>query len=111
MSYQGHLPDGSSVQKHSAGSCYPFVVYGQETPDGLKFGVIGPRHTTGPKWSCAEACEKADLAAEVWRKMQARAPATAKVYVAATDSVVEVDLNANLGRLTQPRYPDAWGVV
>ena len=42
MSYQGHLPDGSSVQKHSAGSCYPYVVFGQETPEGLRYGVITP---------------------------------------------------------------------
>lgn len=40
--YQGHLPDGSSVQRHSAGGLYPFVVYAQETPAGLKYGVIEP---------------------------------------------------------------------
>lgn len=26
MSYQGHCADGSSVQKHSAGAHYPYVV-------------------------------------------------------------------------------------
>ena len=25
--YAGHLPDGSSVQKHSAGGLYPYVIY------------------------------------------------------------------------------------
>ena len=30
--YQGHCNDGSSIQKHSAGPLYPFVVY--ETHDG-----------------------------------------------------------------------------
>lgn len=25
--YQGHMNDGSSIQKHSAGPLYPFVVY------------------------------------------------------------------------------------
>lgn len=30
--YQGHCSDGSSIQKHSAGPLYPFVVY--ETHDG-----------------------------------------------------------------------------
>lgn len=30
--YQGHMNDGSSIQKHSAGPLYPFVVY--ETHDG-----------------------------------------------------------------------------
>ena len=30
MSYQGHMPDGSSIQRHSAGTHYPFVVGKQE---------------------------------------------------------------------------------
>ena len=30
MSYQGHLPDGSSIQRHSAGTHYPYVVGKQE---------------------------------------------------------------------------------
>ena len=40
--YQGHLADGSSVQKHSAGGLYPCVIYAQETPTGLQYGVITP---------------------------------------------------------------------
>jgi hypothetical protein len=45
--YQGHLDDGSSVQKHSAGPLYPCVIYAQETPRGLQWGVISPRHQEG----------------------------------------------------------------
>ena len=30
MTYQGHLPDGSSIQRHSAGTHYPYVVGKQE---------------------------------------------------------------------------------
>jgi hypothetical protein len=40
--YQGHLPDGSGVQRHSAGGLYPFVIFAQETPSGLQYGVIDP---------------------------------------------------------------------
>jgi hypothetical protein len=32
--YQGHLSDGSSVQKHSAGGIYPFVPFGVDRPNG-----------------------------------------------------------------------------
>jgi len=40
--YQGHLPDGSSVQAHSAGGLYPFVLYAQGTPGDLTWGYIAP---------------------------------------------------------------------
>jgi len=73
--YQGHMADGSSVQKHSAGSCYPFVFYGKETDKGLKFGIITPypeNNVTLAHMTCAEACEKADLWAAKYR--EARAP-------------------------------------
>ena len=43
--YAGHLGDGSSVQAHSAGGLYPFVVYAKEDPHadlGLSWHVIGP---------------------------------------------------------------------
>lgn len=40
--YQGHLADGSSVQKHSAGAHYPYVIgyterggYAVLTPSGI----------------------------------------------------------------------------
>lgn len=44
---QGHLADGSSVQKHSAGGLYPCVVYAQESPTGLVYGVISPYDQDG----------------------------------------------------------------
>lgn len=46
-SYQGHLEDGSSVQKHSAGGIYPYVIFAQETPTGIAYGVIGPKKPNG----------------------------------------------------------------
>ena len=45
--YQGHLNDGSSIQKHSAGGIYPCIVYSQETPEGRKFGLITPDNQEG----------------------------------------------------------------
>lgn len=93
MSYQGHLPDGSSVQKHSAGSCYPFIVYGQETPKGLKFGIINPKGTTvGPVFNAEQACAVADRCAEAYRARQRKAAVPAQIA------------------FTPPLYPDAWGV-
>jgi len=46
-SYQGHLEDGSSVQKHSAGGLYPYVIFAQETATGIAYGVIGPKKPNG----------------------------------------------------------------
>ena len=40
--YAGHLPDGSSVQKHSAGGLYPYVIFAKDTPSGLRYGVPCP---------------------------------------------------------------------
>lgn len=45
--YQGHLSDGSSVQKHSAGGLYPCVLFAQETEKGLQYGIITPKDQTG----------------------------------------------------------------
>ena len=39
--YQGHLADGSGIQKHSAGGLYPYVIGARQTPDGLQYGLIG----------------------------------------------------------------------
>lgn len=39
--YQGHHPDGSSIQKHSAGSHYPFVIGKREGSD-LPWFVLHP---------------------------------------------------------------------
>lgn len=39
--YQGHLSDGSSIQKHSAGSMYPFVFQIREdTAGGLGYAEV-----------------------------------------------------------------------
>lgn len=42
--YAGHMADGSSVQKHSAGGLYPFVLYSKTAPSGsgLVWGWITP---------------------------------------------------------------------
>jgi len=40
--YQGHLPDGSSIQAHSAGGLYPFVLYAQGAGPALQWGYIAP---------------------------------------------------------------------
>ncbi len=40
--YQGHVSDGSSIQKHSAGATYPFVVFAKDTAAGLLWGVQAP---------------------------------------------------------------------
>lgn len=45
--YLGHLNDGSSVQKHSAGGIYPCVLFSQETPTGRKYGLITPDNQSG----------------------------------------------------------------
>lgn len=43
QAYQGHLADGSSVQKHSAGPLYPFIVFVREGgEDGYRWCVMGP---------------------------------------------------------------------
>ena len=45
--YQGHASDGSSVQKHSCGGLYPYVIFAQETIEGLRYGVVGPGKPNG----------------------------------------------------------------
>lgn len=45
--YQGHLPDGSSVQKHSAGDVYPHIVYGKQQGSKVVYGVISPNNQDG----------------------------------------------------------------
>lgn len=46
--YLGHMPDGSSVQRHSAGGLYPFIPFIKDTPNGLRYGVICPDGTEVP---------------------------------------------------------------
>ena len=40
--YQGHLSDGSSVQKHSAGPLYPYVIFAKQSGEHLDWGVLEP---------------------------------------------------------------------
>ena len=40
--YQGHLADGSSVQKHSAGGIYPYVLFAQQAGEKLLYGLLSP---------------------------------------------------------------------
>jgi len=41
MQYQGHHADGSSIQKHSAGAHYPYVIGKYERPE-LSYFVLAP---------------------------------------------------------------------
>lgn len=53
--YRGHLPDGSSVQAHSAGGLYPVVLVYRDKASGpnadgkYDVGVISPKNQ-GPIW-------------------------------------------------------------
>lgn len=66
MHYQGHLSDGSSVQRHSAGGLYPYVMFAQQTEGGLKWGFIHPNGLEFP------ACTSYDRAAEIAAKCKGR---------------------------------------
>lgn len=52
--YQGHLPDGSSVQRRSAGGLYPFVIIATASIDPmdkhLMYGVLRPGQLTPDCW-------------------------------------------------------------
>jgi hypothetical protein len=37
--YQGHGHKTGGLQRHSIGDTYPIFVYGQETPEGTRYGV------------------------------------------------------------------------
>ena len=39
--YQGHHSDGSSIQAHSVGGLYPYIVFAQGA-DKLQWGVLSP---------------------------------------------------------------------
>ncbi len=55
VAYEGHLPDGSGIQAHSAGGLYPFVLVwrdkrnGPDTHGKYDVGVIGPTNQD-PIW-------------------------------------------------------------
>lgn len=54
--YQGHLNDGSSIQKHSAGGLYPFVVQHRQTEQGIRFELIGPGIDTALRFQSYDDC-------------------------------------------------------
>lgn len=56
--YQGHLADGSSVQKHSVGSLYPCVLFKKY---GM-FGIITPSDQHGKLYDSYDLAVKAGLA-------------------------------------------------
>jgi hypothetical protein len=62
VKYTGHVGNGG-LQGHSVGALYPYVVYGQETPAGLRYGVMnGTKDAdTGPIF---RECKAAYAAAE-----------------------------------------------
>ena len=55
--YQGHLADGSSVQKHSVGSLYPCVLFKKY---GM-FGIITPSDQHGKLYDSYDLAVKAGL--------------------------------------------------
>lgn len=58
--YTGHVGNGG-LQGHSIGALYPYVVYGQETPNGTRYGVQNGAtgYDTGANWDCAGAYDRA----------------------------------------------------
>lgn len=70
--YAGHHPDGSSIQNHSAGPLYPYVLIwrdkngGPDTNGKYDVGVMGPR-ITGTMWcpSLDDAVKIAEIIKEM----------------------------------------------
>lgn len=71
VEYEGHLPDGSGIQAHSAGGLYPFVLVWRDKRNGpdahgkYDVGVIGPTHQD-PIW-----CKSSDHAIAVAEALKA----------------------------------------
>lgn len=67
--YAGHLADGSGVQAHSAGGCYPFIVFQRQVPSfdtGYAWCVMGPGIEGELRFaSYAAACDAAARCREV----------------------------------------------
>ena len=60
MSYQGHLPDGSSVQRHSAGGAYPYACQLRDKPaGGYWYELIGPGIKTALRFNSSEEWDTA----------------------------------------------------
>ena len=68
--YQGHMPDGSSIQRHSAGGLYPYVIYARQSGESLRWGYIAPdgsEHLVADTYSgaCDAAIAHRDSAARL----------------------------------------------
>lgn len=61
----GHLPDGSGIQRHSAGDYYPYVVEAKQTPAGLRWGVFGPRMPRETCEHCYGSAREAQISARL----------------------------------------------
>lgn len=61
MTYQGHMPDGSSIQRHSAGGAYPYVLQLRDRPDGAGFywELIGPGIKTALRFKSSQEWDTA----------------------------------------------------
>lgn len=75
MHYQGHHSDGSSIQAHSVGGIYPFVIVAKQFGDGLRWGCLIPGHTEPRNYYAgANGYDRAHEVAEshiAWRKCRA----------------------------------------
>lgn len=67
--YQGHLSDGSSVQRHSAGSNYPYVV-GKQEGRLLPWFVLAPSGFSMPFRTAEKAFTFANAAAKSYNARQ-----------------------------------------
>lgn len=69
VKYTGHGANTGGLQGHSVGGLYPLCVFGQETAEGTRYGVMNlARGITlyAAEYTCKEAHDKArELAA--WR--------------------------------------------
>lgn len=77
METTAHLPD-SGIRGHSAGAFFPWIIYAQETPHGLRWGVfkgaMGGEDDTGPAYpTSAGAYSAAAFLKERISKITARA--------------------------------------
>lgn len=75
MHYQGHHNDGSSVQAHSVGGIYPFVIVAKQFGDEVRWGCLIPGDTEPRNYyGGANGYDRAHEAAEshiAWRKCRA----------------------------------------
>jgi hypothetical protein len=74
--YTGHGENTGGLQAHSVGELYPLDVYGQETPNGTRYGVIdlSSGDATGGLWSVKVAHGMA-------KALKAEAPARAREII------------------------------